>query len=503
MSGALRDPALSRLAHSILWPGFHGLAAPDWLLRALDNGLAGAVYFEQNINPSDALQVRALSDRIHEANPDALIGVDEEGGIVTRLEATTGSSAPGNAVLGCIDDLDITEGTAKWIGGIVASAGIDVNLAPTVDVNSNPRNPVIGVRSFSADSTVVSRHAAAYVRGLQLAGVAACPKHFPGHGDTVTDSHLDVATSEVTIDELREIHLPPFRAAIDAGAKALMSAHIRVPELGSAPATLNHTTLNMARELGFEGVLITDAVDMAAIRKTVGMGQGAVTALQAGADLVCIGNPASNAPSSGVPRDEAEFAEVLNAVYDALRSGELSHTRAEEAAARNASLAAWRRNQTTAPPAKDDFDGAALAGRAMRVIGDVRLTSPTVTTIDARTKRSIAVGDAPDFFTRALSEHLPTSRVSLGGLSTEDAVTRARAALNDSQGEVVILVNQPQNSDFEATVLAAVLNDAPHTTVVYAGWPADGLLGARRAIVTLGASRAAAVHAARVLTGQS
>lgn len=502
MSDTLRDPSLSRLAHSILWPGFHGTVAPDWLLRALDRGLAGAVYFAGNLDADDPEQVGRLSASIHSANPSALIGIDEEGGIVTRLEAFHGSSTPGNAVLGRIDDIEITERTAAWIGALVAHAQIDINIAPTVDVNSNSLNPVIGVRSFSADPDVVSRHAAAYVRGIQNAGVAACPKHFPGHGDTVTDSHLAVATSDVSIEQLRSIHLPPFIAAIEAGAKTMMSAHIRVPALGDAVATINGTTLALARELGFEGVLITDAVDMAAIRGTIGSGAGAVAALRAGADLICIGNPSSNEQIAGTNADEREFLEPLHAVYDALESGALDVSRVEEAAARIESLADWRHQQSPPDARPESFDGAALAARAAFVIGDVRLPGRSAMVIDARAKRNIAVGDAADFFTLALREHMPADRVSLGGLDTAEAVERARAAIADRPEDTVLVVNQPQSSALEASVLDAVLKARPDTVVIYAGWPADGAPAARRAILTYGASRATAKHAARVLSGR-
>lgn len=495
----LRDSGLSRLAHSVLWPGFDGREAPDWLLCALERGLAGAVYFEQNIDPVDVDQARTLSARIHDVNPLALIGVDEEGGIVTRLEARTGSSAPGNAVLGRIDDPRITERTAAWIGGLVAAAGIDIDLAPTVDVNANPLNPVIGVRSFSADTEVVARHAAAYVRGIQSAGVAACPKHFPGHGDTVTDSHLDAATSDITLDELRTVHLPPFRAAIEAGAKAVMTAHIRVPGLGAAPATLNRRSLGLARELGFEGVLVTDAVDMAAIRNTVGMGRGAVEALKAGADLVCVGNPASNPQIAGSRTDEFEFEEPLRAVYEALESGELPRERVEEAAARTSALAEWRRAQApVVDPA--DFDGASLAARGSETVGDVRLRDGEITIVDARTKRSIAVGEAPDFFTLALRDVRPVRRVALNGLSADQAADRATSVLAGGAPNPVLLVNQPQSSTFEAAVLDAVLDARPDTVVIWAGWPAEGGTRAQRALFTYGASRATAQHTAHMLT---
>lgn len=502
MPGTLRDPTLSRLAHSVLWPGFDGHQAPSWLMRALDRGLGGVVYFAQNIDAAQPQQVRELSASIHAANPDALIGVDEEGGIVTRLEATTGSSTPGNAVLGRIEDIRVTERTAGWIGRLVAAAGIDIDLAPTVDVNSNPLNPVIGVRSFSADSAVVARHAAAYVRGIQAAGVAACAKHFPGHGDTATDSHLDAATADISMDELRAIHLPPFVAAIEAGAKAIMSAHIRVPALGDAPATTNPASLAIVRELGFDGVLITDALDMAAIRATVGMGPGAVAALQAGADLLCVGNPATNSQTAGIRTDEFEFNEPLHAIYAALESGELSVARVEQASARNAALAAWRREQTTTAEDAGAFDGAPLAQRAAIVIGDLRLAGGPALVIDARTKRNIAAGDVSDFFTVALREYGHVDRVALGALSEQDATVRARAALIDHDGDVVLLVNQPQNSPYETTVLDAVLTARPDAVVIYGGWPDAGAPVASRALLTFGASRATAQAAARILTGR-
>lgn len=280
-----------------------------------------------------------------------------------------------------------------------------------------------------------------------------------------------------------------------------MTAHIRVPVLGEAPATLNRRSLALARELGFEGVLITDAVDMAAIRSTVGSGRGAVGALVAGADLVCIGNPSLNPQIGGERTDEVEFIEVLNAVYEALESGELPLARAEEAADRLAELAAWRREQPQAPARPEPFDGAAIAAHAVVAIGDVRLGGTTATTIDARTKRTIAVGEASDFFTVALRETRPTDRVSLAGLSEVDAAAKAAAVASDRGDGLVLLVNQPQSSPFEAVVLDAVLAVRPDTVVVYAGWPGEGAPAARRAVLAHGASRATAVHTARLLTG--
>ncbi|HSR23832.1 MAG TPA: glycoside hydrolase family 3 N-terminal domain-containing protein, partial [Candidatus Eisenbacteria bacterium] len=219
---------LRRLAEGCVLPGFAGTRPPGWVLARLERGLGGAVLFARNVAAPG--QVAALTAELHGARPDALVAIDEEGGDVTRLEAAAGSSYPGNLALGTVNDLELTRAVAASLGAELAAAGIDLDLAPVADVNSNPDNPVIGVRSFGADPELVAAHTAAFVEGLQSAGVAACVKHFPGHGDTAVDSHLDlpvVAGGEGAL----EVALRPFRAAIAAGTRAVMTAHLVVPGL--------------------------------------------------------------------------------------------------------------------------------------------------------------------------------------------------------------------------------------------------------------------------------
>ncbi|WP_244632404.1 MULTISPECIES: glycoside hydrolase family 3 N-terminal domain-containing protein [unclassified Microbacterium] len=259
---------LERLANGVLWPGFLGAEAPQWLRDELRDGLAGVVYFGQNVG--DGLP--ALSAEILAANPDALIGIDEEGGSVTRLESATGSTVPGAAQLGLLDDLAATERTGAELARRVRAVGANVVLGPVADVNTDPRNPVIGVRAFGDDEALVSRHVIATIDGIQDAGVAACVKHFPGHGDTHMDSHHALPEITLDLEEFERVHLEPFRAAVDAGVDAVMTAHIVVPAWGPQPATLNPRVLGMLRDWGFDGVIITDALDMAAIRETVGLG---------------------------------------------------------------------------------------------------------------------------------------------------------------------------------------------------------------------------------------
>ena len=224
---------LERLASSCILPGFEGPVVPDWVRRRLAEGLGGVVLYAWNVESRD--QLRALTDDLRSERPDLLIAIDEEGGDVTRLEAATGSSYPGNGALGVVDDVELTERVAAAIGAELAEVGVNLDFAPVADVNTNPQNPVIGIRSFGSDGPLVASHVAAFVRGLQSSGVAACAKHFPGHGDTAVDSHLALPL----VDELDEAALVPFRAAIEEGVQSIMTAHIVVRSTGETPATMN------------------------------------------------------------------------------------------------------------------------------------------------------------------------------------------------------------------------------------------------------------------------
>lgn len=278
---------LDRAIARVLMPGFDGPQLPAWLEAELRGGLGSVCLFASNVESTQ--QLRALTASIHRANPSALVAIDEEGGDVTRLHHADGSPYAGAALLGRRDDLELTRMTAAAIGTELAAVEVDLNLAPVADVNSNPLNPVIGVRSFGADTAQVSAHVAAYTSGLQSSGVAACAKHFPGHGDTAADSHKDLPVLDITLDQLHERELPPFRAAVAAGVAAVMTSHIVVPVLDpDRPATLSAPILGLLRdELGFTGVIVTDALDMAGASAGRGIAEAAISALSAGADLLC------------------------------------------------------------------------------------------------------------------------------------------------------------------------------------------------------------------------
>ncbi len=308
-----------------LLPGFVGTTLPDWLRQRLHEGLGGVCLFARNIADHD--QLTALNAEILAANPRAVIALDEEGGDVTRLYADVGSPWPGNAVLGRLDDPDLTAAVAADVGWALRRTGCTLTFAPDVDVNSDPDNPVIGVRSFSPDAEQAARHGAAWVRGVQGTGIGATAKHFPGHGDTVTDSHLALPVVDRSPDGLRERELVPFVAAVESGVVAVMTSHILLPQLDpDAPATFSRriATGLLRDELGFAGVLVTDALDMAGAASPGGLPQSAVRALEAGCDLLCLGNDST----------DAQVEAIVRAVEAAVADGSLPAARVDEAVGR-------------------------------------------------------------------------------------------------------------------------------------------------------------------------
>ena len=354
---------------ALVFAGFPGPVPPDWLRRRLQEGLGGVVLFAWNV--VDAEQVAELTATLRAENPEVIVAVDEEGGDVTRLEAATGSSYPGNLALGYVDDAELTRRVATALGSDLRAAGIDLDLAPVADVLANTDSPIVGVRSFGSDPELVARHVAAFVTGLQEAGVAACAKHFPGHGDAAEDSHVALPV----VEELRPEALLPFRAAIDAGVRAIMSAHLVVRGADDVPATLSRRLLHdlLRGELGFEGLVITDALEMAAISATTGVGEAAVRAVSAGADAVCLGH------DLGI---EA-VGEVVRALAE-----RVPEERLVEAAARVAQVG-------VEGSAEVDRDvGMEAARRALLVEGELDVPWPPVV-VELPSEPTIAAGDVP------------------------------------------------------------------------------------------------------------
>lgn len=269
---------------------------------------------------------RQLQDWAVENEPGIplFISADLEYGVAQRIpdEATVFPRQMGVAATGNPDNA-YEQGRITAVEGI--ATGFNWSYSPVVDVNVNPRNPVIGVRSFGESLPLISEMTRAMVKGSQEHGVIATPKHFPGHGDTEFDSHYDLST--VTYDEqtLREIHLPPFQEAFDAGADAIMTAHVIIEALDpDVPATLSERVLTglLRDEMGFEGIVVTDAMSMDAIDEHWGAGEAAVMAVQAGADIIM---------ATGSPEEQVETFEAL---YQAYRDGDITPERLDASVAR-------------------------------------------------------------------------------------------------------------------------------------------------------------------------
>ncbi|MFF3873299.1 glycoside hydrolase family 3 protein [Streptomyces sp. NPDC001978] len=487
---------LTRDALTVLQPGFPGTIAPDWLLRRLGEGLASVGLFGRNI--ASAEQVAALTAQLRAERDDVLVAIDEEGGDVTRLEVRTGSSFPGNHALGAVDDVELTREVAFELGRRLAACGVNLNWAPSADVNSNPANPVIGVRSFGADTDLVARHTAAYVTGLQAAGVAACTKHFPGHGDTAVDSHHAMPHIDADVAVLQSRELVPFHAAIAAGTKAMMSAHIMVPALDPHhPATLSRRILTdlLRGELGYDGLIVTDGIEMQAIAATYGIERGSVLAIAAGADAICVGGGLS---------DDETVRRLRDALVAAVCSGDLPEERLADAAERVRSLARWTASAAAsgAGGSGSSADGVGLvaARRALTVTGGEAFEPLTEAPYVAAFTpvANVAVGDETPWGVAAeLARSLPGTET--GSFTGDAAGKEALAAAGERR--VVAVVRDEHRHAWMATALDTVLAARPDTIVIEMGVPQSPPRGALH-IATHGAARVCATAAAEIIAGK-
>lgn len=481
---------LDRAILGVLMPGFAGPTLPTWLADDLGAGLGSVCLFASNIADPD--QLRELTGAIHAARPDALVATDEEGGDVTRLHHAGGSPYPSAAWLGRVDSPALTESAGRSLGRELAASGIDLDLAPVADVNSNPNNPVIGIRSFGADPELVARHVAAMVRGLQSSGVAATAKHFPGHGDTATDSHLGLPRVERTLAELFARELVPFVAAVEAGALAVMTSHLLVPALDlGAPVTLSPHALSLLRtELGFGGAIVTDALDMAgASGGGRGIPEAAVLALAAGADLLCI----------GTNNTAAQLASICHHVRDAVVTGRLAADRVEEAAGRVAQLAttvAARRAYGIADVLAESSGRAVVTDAGFDVR---RPVTPLVEPVFLRlaTPANIAVGEG----VWGIGEHLRAELdAALPGATcvTVGDPDELDAALAAHRGRPLVVQGRDlARVPFLAASVLQVRLARPDALVVELGWPQgarqQGASGPSYDIATYGSSRGTAL----------
>ncbi|HMC93993.1 MAG TPA: beta-N-acetylhexosaminidase [Polyangia bacterium] len=329
---AERAERAARLCGQLLSVGFEGTVAPPGLLaRIAASEVGGVMLFRPNI--VDPPQVASLVASLRAAAPpDAplLVSIDQEGGLVQRVRAPATVWPPMLAV-GDARDLVRTTAVGRAIGEELAALGIGWNFAPVLDVHTNSANPVIGNRAFGTTPEAVTAQALAFWRGLRAAGLVGCGKHFPGHGDTRTDSHLDLPVVAHDLERLRRVELAPFAAAARAGMEALMTAHVLYPALDpERPATLSHriATELLRDELGFRGVLVSDDLGMKAVADRYSIEELAVLTIEAGVDHLLVREP--------VARQMAAFEAI---VYAAEARSEI-RARVAESAARVAALKA-------------------------------------------------------------------------------------------------------------------------------------------------------------------
>ncbi|MCM3224728.1 glycoside hydrolase family 3 protein [Terribacillus saccharophilus] len=292
--------------------------------------LGGVILFAENVVGTE--QTVRLIDGLQDASPELplFITIDQEGGIVTRLQ--TGTNLPGNMALGATRSEKYAYQTGEIIGKELSSLRVNVNFGPSLDVNNNPDNPVIGVRSYSSNPELVSKLGIQTIKGLQRTDIAATAKHFPGHGDTATDSHYGLPLVTHDKDRLHAVELLPFQNAIDEGVDMIMTAHVQFPAFDDTtyiskkdgqeilvPATLSKKVLTglLREEMGFEGVIVTDALNMKAIADNFGQEEAVVLALKSGVDIALMPAQVNSLEM------EENLASVYNAVLEAIESGDL------------------------------------------------------------------------------------------------------------------------------------------------------------------------------------
>ena len=437
-------------------------------------GFAGVVLFSQNT--ADTEKAVQLVDAMQRANAgnktQLLIAVDQEGGSVTRLGH--GTQMPGNMALGAADDVSLTGRAAEIIGSEIMSMGINFDFAPVLDVNSNPANPVIGIRSFSDDPYIVANQGVEFMRALQSAGAISTLKHFPGHGDTAADSHTGLPLIDRSYEELQQRELIPFQAAIDAGADAIMTAHIQYPQIETAtytskltgeeihlPATLSGKIITdiLRGDMGFDGVVITDAMEMDAIAKHFDRYDAAKLAIEAGVDILLM--PVDTSSSEGMDA----LRTYVETLADMVDSGRISPRAVDDAVLRILTLK--EAHGLTEPYGGIDVSASAIVGSREHHEAEWEIAKQAVTLVKNENDLLPLTGEneAVTVLTAYDNEVL----------SMEYAVGRLREEGKLAAGMSVSVHSIQRSTEEEAVALT---QGADHVVVITELYSAAGLTGA-------------------------
>jgi beta-N-acetylhexosaminidase len=406
--------------------------------------VGGIIYFAWTDSVKNPQQIATLSNGVQDAAlaqrvpVPSLVGIDQEGGIVARIGPPM-TQLPGNMALGAGRSPRDAQDAAAINGDELAAMGINWNFAPVADVNVNPANPVIGVRSFGEDPGMAAGMVAAQTRGYLSSGVAGAAKHFPGHGDTATDSHTGLPVVDHTREEWEQLDRPPFEAAIDAGVPAIMTAHISVPALDPSgdPATLSEPIMTgiLREELGYDGVVITDALDMAGASATYGNDRVPVLALKAGVDMLLM---------------PPEFEVAHAAVLEAVETGELTEERIDTSVRRILTL-----KQTlglTDDPHVDPAATATTVGTPQHLDTVQQITDRTTTLVrNHRGTLPLDPSDGDDALVTGWGVSTTAtiaSGLADGGFDTDVAET----GLNPTDARIAEVVQQARRQDVVVVV---------------------------------------------------
>ncbi|UVS76599.1 glycoside hydrolase family 3 protein [Actinokineospora sp. UTMC 2448] len=487
----------------------YGVATPAEVVSRYQ--LGGVIYFNNSStdNVDNPAQLAAFSNGLQRAalgsapHIPLVIAIDQEGGNVTRVESPA-TEYPSAMALGAGRSQEDARTAAVINGRELRAMGVNQNFAPVADVNSNPLNPVIGARSFAADPELAAQMVAAQVRGYQDGGrrtetVSSSAKHFPGHGDAATDSHTGLPRIDRSAEDWRAVDLPPFKAAVDAGIDSIMTAHIQFPSLdpSGVPATLSRPILTglLRDELGYDGLIVTDALGMQGVREMFGDAEVPVLALEAGVDQLLM------PPDLPLARD---------AVLAAVRSGRISEARIDESV-RRILKQKWERGIITRPLVD------------VRRIGDHVGTPQNLAAVQALTDRTVTllrndadalplsgnvlvagVGDTvnPTRSPQALAAALGGTAMPTGTRPSETVIAQAEAAARDADA-VVVLTNNLSVFTQQRTLLTRLIATGTPVVAVASQVPYDaGFVDAPTWLATYSWRGVSMKSLAKVLTGE-
>lgn len=455
VAGLIDQMTLEQKVGQLLLLGFGGTemdAAIGAFLEEMEPG--GVALFTRNITGPEQTMKLVQGIRSHDVVVGGrplvpFIAVDQEGGTVVRLKSQA-AVLPSAMALGAVDDVELAREVGRTLGADLVAWGFNMNLAPVLDVNSNPKNPVIGIRSFGGDARRVAEIGVAYAQGLGEAGVIAVAKHFPGHGDTDVDSHYGLPILHHDRERLFDVELRPFARAFAEGLPAIMTAHIVLPliaEGDDVPATVSHKVLTglLREELAYDGLVITDGLEMQGIVDR-GVGEAAVEAVVAGADMVMVLWSAD------------KKREVRQALLDAARSGRLPADRVDQAVRRVLEAKA-RAGLFSRPVVDVQSARRQLAHHDRRALLEVARRAVTVVKDSHRSlplgKGSVvAVAAAQPAFLQEIAAHTKARTLSLSWTPSKERVRKDAARLVELAKDADVVVVGMQNGDHAALVRA-------------------------------------------------